>query len=99
MEELTTEQKNLLNAIELGDVSLVKEMVKGGVSPNFGLGDNIESNPIVFCSLTGQFDIAVWLINAGGATVNDNVIRFIDNVIGDLSLSLFIHNKLRESEG
>ena len=96
MEKLTIEQKKLLDAIELGDFALVKSLVQEGVSPNFGLGDDIEDNPIVFCSLKGQFKIAVWLIEQGGAVLNDNIDRFVNLSIGDISLGNFIAKKIKK---
>ena len=91
LDYLTEEQKALIEAIRKEDFVLVKKMVEGGVSPNFCLeeGGDVDFNPICVCSMRGYFDLAVWLINEGGAIVNDNIKRFVNNVIGDFSLSLF----------
>ena len=95
MKNLDPTQKELLEAIRVGDLGRVKYLINTEkVSPDFGYDADIMMNPIVISAIHNRYEIAKFLIDLG--FFNRDVFRFVTNVVCNISVSNYLYDRMNE---
>lgn len=92
--KLTAKQKKLLDNIEQGNLAEVKKMIQSGCSPNFLTGASIAASPLYVAALMGHYEIARFLIDEGGAEIEERMVSFVTLGMGQLSIGNLIAQRL-----
>ena len=93
-EDLTQEQKQVMLAIERGDIEALKMLVSKGCNVNFDTGRTISTSPLYYACFLGKKYIVEWLVENGQAKCDHDTVTYVSQVLGQLEIASFLAKKI-----
>lgn len=96
--KLKDEQYKLMKAVEKGDLEKVKKIIKEGCDPNFWTGNSLAASPLYLAALMGNYEMVCWLVDKGGAAIEESTANFFSGAMGQIDIGNFIAQRVLQKD-